>query len=119
MLASVSTYNNSHTSHFNHLEKYFSFLPFLYNLSHRLTELNVSKSFMTETQVLMTVSDFSGVFSRNHFLEESFTFQWDGLHFLSFDASVLMGDFKEIKCKHNIVCYVLGLIYTFITINLQ
>ena len=28
-----------------------------------------------ETQVLMTVSDFSGVFSRDHFLEGGFTFQ--------------------------------------------
>ena len=31
---------------------------------------------MIETQVLMTVSDFSGFFSRNHFLEGGFTFQW-------------------------------------------
>ena len=46
----VCTCNNSHTCIFNLLEKYFSFLlfilthwlPFLYNLSHRLTELNVS-----------------------------------------------------------------------------
>ena len=33
--------------------------------------------FMIETQVLMTVSDFSRFFSRNHFLEERFTFQWE------------------------------------------
>ena len=32
--------------------------------------------FMTETQVSMTVSDFWCFFSRNHFLERSFTFQW-------------------------------------------
>ena len=30
---------------------------------------------MIETQVLMTVSDFSGFFSRDHFLEGGFTFQ--------------------------------------------
>ena len=34
--------------------------------------------FMSETKVLMTVSDFSGFFSRNHFLEEGFIFQWRG-----------------------------------------
>ena len=28
--------------------------------------------FMIETQVFMTVSDFSRLFSRNHFLEEGF-----------------------------------------------
>ena len=33
---------------------------------------------MSETKVLMTVSDFSGFFSRNHFLEEGFIFQWRG-----------------------------------------
>ena len=33
---------------------------------------------MIETNVLMTVTDFSGFFSRNHFLEGSFTFQWGG-----------------------------------------
>ena len=32
--------------------------------------------FMIETQILMTVSDFSGFFSRNHFLEGGLTFQW-------------------------------------------
>ena len=34
--------------------------------------------FTIETQVLMTVSNFSGIFSRNHFLEGGFTFQWGG-----------------------------------------
>ena len=34
--------------------------------------------FMIETQILMTVSDFLGFFSRNHFLEGDFTFQWGG-----------------------------------------
>ena len=44
--------------------------------------------FMIETQALMTASDFSGVFSRNHFLEGGFTFlwglffRWRGLHFI-------------------------------------
>ena len=33
-------------------------------------------SFMIEAQVLMTVSDFSGFFSRNYFLKGGFTFQW-------------------------------------------
>ena len=37
--------------------------------------------FMIETQVLMTVSDFSGIFSRNHFLEGGFTFRWKGVCF--------------------------------------
>ena len=32
--------------------------------------------FMIQAQVLMTVSDFWGIFSRNHFLEGGFTFQW-------------------------------------------
>ena len=32
---------------------------------------------MIETQVLMTVSDFLKIFSRNHFLEGGFTFQWE------------------------------------------
>ena len=32
--------------------------------------------FMTETQVLMKVSNFLEFFSRNHFLEDGFTFQW-------------------------------------------
>ena len=32
--------------------------------------------FMIETQVLMTVSDFLRFFSRNHFLEGGFPFQW-------------------------------------------
>ena len=31
-----------------------------------------------KTQVLMTVSDFSGFCSWNHFLEGGFTFQWRG-----------------------------------------
>ena len=33
---------------------------------------------MIETQILMTVSDFFWFFSRNHFLEGGFTFQWGG-----------------------------------------
>ena len=33
---------------------------------------------MIETQVLMTIPDFFGFFSRNHFLEGGFTFQWKG-----------------------------------------
>ena len=32
--------------------------------------------FMSETQLLVTVLDFSRFFSRNHFLEGGFTFQW-------------------------------------------
>ena len=36
---------------------------------------------MIETQVLMTVSDFLGFFSRNHFVERGFTFQWEDLFF--------------------------------------
>ena len=32
--------------------------------------------FMTETQVLITASDFSEFFSRNHFLEGGFALQW-------------------------------------------
>ena len=34
--------------------------------------------FMSETQLLMTESDFFGFFSRNHFLEGAFTFQLEG-----------------------------------------
>ena len=37
--------------------------------------------FMSETQVLMIVSDFLGFFSRNYFLEGGFTFQWGGIWF--------------------------------------
>ena len=37
--------------------------------------------FMSETQVLMNVSDFLGFFSRNYFLEGGFTFQWEGIWF--------------------------------------
>ena len=37
--------------------------------------------FMSEIQVLMTVSDFFGFFSRNYFLEGGFTFQWGGISF--------------------------------------
>ena len=37
--------------------------------------------FMSETQVLMTVSDFFGFFSRNYFVEGDFTFQWGGIWF--------------------------------------
>ena len=36
---------------------------------------------MIETQVLMTVSDVLGFFSRNHFVERGFTFQWEDLFF--------------------------------------
>ena len=32
---------------------------------------------MSKALVLMTISNFSGFFSRNHFLEMSFTFQWE------------------------------------------
>ena len=34
--------------------------------------------FIFETQVLMTVSDISGFFSRNYFLEGGFTFHFGG-----------------------------------------
>ena len=34
--------------------------------------------FMIETQILMTVSDLFGLFTRNHFLEGSFTFSQGG-----------------------------------------
>ena len=46
---------------------------------------------MIETQVLMTVSDFSRFFSRNHFLEEGFTFQL-GVCFSHGRASFLSGE---------------------------
>ena len=54
--------------------------------------------FKSEAQVLMTVSFFV-CFSRNHFLEEGFTFQW-GLSFLNGEAphrgtSSLMEGFKK------------------------
>ena len=65
--------------------------------------------FMIETQVLMAVSDFSGIFSRKHFLEVGFTFQWQvyflrwGASFLSWGcpwgASVLMGEFSKKNCR--------------------
>ena len=52
---------------------------------------------MNEAQALMTVSDFSGFYSRNNFLEGGFTFQcgalffsWEGASFLSEGA--LYGD---------------------------
>ena len=56
---------------------------------------------LTETKVLMTVSDFS-FFSRKHFLEGVFTFQW-GVVFKRVPigaASVLMGEGfrKKILC---------------------
>ena len=47
--------------------------------------------FMSEIQVLMTVFDFSGVNSRNHFLEGGFTFQWEGVVFQLGGASFLSG----------------------------
>ena len=37
--------------------------------------------FQSETQLLMTVSDLLGFFSRNYFLEGGFTFQWGGIWF--------------------------------------
>ena len=49
--------------------------------------------FMIETQVLMTVSNFSGIFSRNHFLEGGFTFQWG-----RGGVPILIGGFKE-NCR--------------------
>ena len=65
--------------------------------------------FMIKTQVLMAVSDFSGIFSRKHFLEVGFTFQWQvyflrwGASFLSWGcpwgASVLMGEFSKKNCR--------------------
>ena len=36
---------------------------------------------MIETQILMTVSDLFGLFTRNHFLEGSFTFSQGGVVF--------------------------------------
>ena len=64
---------------------------------------------MSETQVIMAVSDLSGFFSRNHFQEGSFTFQWGGFVFqfrvLHFSArvggmgvSVLMEGFRK-NCR--------------------
>ena len=47
---------------------------------------------MIETQVLMTVSDFSGFFSRNHFLEGGFTFHWGEFDFQMGEASFLSGE---------------------------
>ena len=54
---------------------------------------------MNETKVLMKVSDFSGVFSRNNFLEADFTFQcrdlffsWGGGGALFLSEGVLHGD---------------------------
>ena len=37
--------------------------------------------FMSETQVLMIVSDFLGFSSRNYFLKGGFTFQWGEIWF--------------------------------------
>ena len=37
---------------------------------------------MSEKQVLMTISDVWGFFSRNHIPEGGFAFQWGGLWFL-------------------------------------
>ena len=58
--------------------------------------------FMIETQVLITVSDFSRVFfPRNHFLERGFNFQlWRGREggvglFLRWRTSVLMVEFSK------------------------
>ena len=61
--------------------------------------------FMIETKVLMRVSDFLEIFSRNHFLEWGFTLQWGscfsyrGASFLSggapWGASILMGGFQK------------------------
>ena len=46
-------------------------ITFLWNFCHLFPVL-----FYEWNQVLMTVSNFSGFFSRNHFLEGGFTFQW-------------------------------------------
>ena len=47
---------------------------------------------MIETQVLMTASNFSGFFSRNHFLEGGFTFRLGGGGlFFRWGASFLSG----------------------------
>ena len=58
---------------------------------------------MIETQVLMTVSNFSGFFSRNHSLKGGFTFQVGGcfsvweLHFqVEWGAMVWRGFSKKI-----------------------
>ena len=45
--------------------------------------------FMSETQILMAVSDFFAFFSRNHFLEGGFTFPW-------WEPLAVMGLFKII-----------------------
>ena len=45
---------------------------------------------MSETQVLMTVSNFWVFLSRNHFLEGGFIFQYGGLHFKSVCVCVCM-----------------------------
>ena len=37
---------------------------------------------MNEKQVLMTISDVWGFFSRNHIPEGGFAFQWGGIWFL-------------------------------------
>ena len=52
-------------------------------LSEKMTFCGISVifsqyCFMSEIQVLMTVPDF---FSRNHFLEGGFTFEWRGFIF--------------------------------------
>ena len=63
MSASVSACNNLHTFILDPLEKSFSFLqfivtqwlPFLYNLSHRLTELNVSLFYLMKLIFLKNI----------------------------------------------------------------
>ena len=37
---------------------------------------------MSEKQVLMTISDVRGFFSRNHIPQGGFAFQWGGIWFL-------------------------------------
>ena len=57
--------------------------------SCRISAIFFQCSFMIETQVLMAVSDFSGFFSTNHFLEGGFTFQLEGgrpMGHISFDG---------------------------------
>ena len=63
MAVSVSTCYNSHTCISNLLEKCFSFLLFilthlsyLYNLSHRLTELNVSLFYLIKLIFFKNIS---------------------------------------------------------------
>ena len=58
--------------------------------SCRISTIFFQCCFMIETQVLMTVSGFSGIFFRTHFLEWGFTFLYEGF-FLRWGASFLSG----------------------------